>query len=102
MHRCSCRLCQEHPYGSVAQHHKAINRVLASLDEKNRRRFAGLLAIELGPRSQSLLAAITGLSRHTIRRGKRELERPTTQKRTRRIRQPGGGRLPLEKNSPAC
>ena len=102
MHRCSCTLCQEHPYGSIAQHHKAINRVLASLDEKNRRRFVGLLAIELGPRSLSLLSAITGLSRHTIRRGKQEIERPTTKKRTKRIRQPGGGRLPLEKNSPAC
>jgi len=61
-----------------------------------------LLAIELGPHSQSLLAAITGLSRHTIRRGKQEIERPTANKGTTRIRQPGGGRLALEKNSPAC
>ena len=101
MHGCRCAMCQQHPYGSVAQQHKAINRVLVSLDEKNRRRFVGLLAIELGPRSQSLLCMITGLSRNTIRRGQREIERPTTQKRTKRIRQAGGGRLPLEKNNPA-
>ena len=102
MHGCGCALCKQHPYGAVAQQHKAINRVLVSLDEKNRRRFVGLLAVELGPRSLSLLSAITGLSRHTIRRGKRELEHPTTKKGTTRIRQPGGGRPPLEKNSLAC
>jgi len=76
-----------------------MNRVLASLDEKNRRRFAGLLALQGGRRSISLLSRITGLSRHTIRRGKREIEHPSAQE-THRIRRSGGGRRPVEKNNP--
>lgn len=99
MHRCGCSTCRLHPYGAVAQQHTAMNRVLASLDEKKRRRFAGLLALQEGRRSISLLSRITGLSRHTIRRGKREIEHPSAQQ-THRIRRPGGGRLPVEKNNP--
>lgn len=98
IHRCGCIACQRHPYSAVAQQHRAINRVLASLDEKNRRRFVGLLAIQWGRRSLALLSRITGLSRHTIRRGKREIEHPARQI-TRRIRAAGGGRPAVEKNS---
>jgi hypothetical protein len=92
-------MCYNHPYGSVAQQHRAINRVLATLDEKNRRRFVGLLAIQQGDRSIAPLARITGLSRNTIARGKREVEHPSRQRR-RRIREPGAGRSLTEKNSP--
>lgn len=100
MHHCGCATCCRHPYGSVAQQHTAINRVVATLDEKNRRRFAGLLAIQWGRRSIALLSRITGLSRTTIRRGKREIEHPVPESQGR-IREPGGGRLRVEKNSPA-
>jgi hypothetical protein len=99
IHWCGCSTCQRHLYSTMARQHAAINRVLVTLDEKNRRRFTGLLAIQWGRRSFSLLSRITGLSRHTIRRGKREIERPSAKGSTR-IRQPGGGRLPVEKNSP--
>ena len=44
------------------------------------------------------LAQITGLSRTTIRRGVRELRRGTG-RTGKRIRQPGGGRPPVEKKS---
>ncbi len=100
IHRCGCEMCHEHPYGSVAQQHRAINRVLATLDEKNRRRFVGLLAIQQGERSMAPLACITGLSRNTIARGKREVEHPSRQRR-RRIREPGAGRPLTEKNTRA-
>ena len=99
IHRCACATCQQHPYGLLAQQHKAINRVLASLDEKNRRRFVGLLAIQWGLRSIALLSRITGLSRTTIHRGKREIEHPDSKERGR-VRTPGAGRLPVEKNNP--
>ena len=69
-----------------------------TLDEKNRRRFIGLLAIQQGDRSIALLSRITGLSRNTIYRGKREVEHPS-RKRRRRIRTPGAGRPLTEKNS---
>ena len=98
MHRCGCADCQLHPYSHMTEQHRAINRVLASLDELNRRRFVGLLAIQWGRRSITPLALITGLSRNTIRRGKREIEHPT-RPRQNRIRQPGAGRPSVEKNS---
>ena len=50
VHQCVCETCQQHPYSAMAKEHQAINRVLAGLDEKNRRRFVGLLALQLGPR----------------------------------------------------
>jgi hypothetical protein len=101
IHRCSCTTCQRHPFGTTAQQHRAINRVLATLDEKNRRRFAGLLAIQAGRHTRiiSLLSQITGLSRNTIYRGQREIEHPTAKRRSRRVRAPGGGRPLTEKNN---
>jgi hypothetical protein len=98
IHRCSCEACQCHPYTSVAQQHRAINRVLATLDERNRRRFVGLLAIQGGGRSIAPLSCITGLSRTTIHRGKREIEHASP-KRRGGIRQPGAGRPLTEKNN---
>ncbi len=100
MHHCSCIACHRHPYGTTAQQHRAINRVMVTLDEKNRRRFAGLLAIQAGPQTRiiTLISQVTGLSRTTIYRGQHEIERPTVKRRSRRIRAPGGGRPLTEKN----
>ena len=69
-HVCTCDMCQQHPYSAVAEHHRAINRVLATLDEKNRRRFVGLLASQWGRGGIQRLIEITGLSRNTIVRGR--------------------------------
>jgi hypothetical protein len=98
IHRCGCETCHSHPYGSVAQQHRAINRVVATLDEKNRRRFVGVLAIQQGRRSSAPWARITGLSRNTIYRGQREIEHPSPTRRGG-IREPGAGRPLTEKNS---
>ena len=38
-HSCLCATCREHPRSREAQEHRAINRVLATLNEKSRRRF---------------------------------------------------------------
>lgn len=100
LHRCTCVSCQQHPYGQIAMQHKAINRVLANLDEKNRRRFAGLLSLQLGPRHILLISQITGLSRMTIYRGQREIEHSDAKGRGR-VRTPGAGRIAVEKNNPA-
>ena len=99
MHPCQCPTCQVHPSGKTAQRHRAINRVLVLLDEKNRRRFVGLLALQWGARTISFLRQITGLSRNTIQRGKQELEHPSPKHRGR-IRAPGGGRVRVEKKVP--
>lgn len=100
VHKCACQICQEHPYSSVACQHKAINRVLTGLDEKNRRRFIGLLALQWGRGSVQRLRIITGLSRTTILRGRIEVQR-ADRSSSQRVRLAGGGRKIIEKNSPA-
>jgi hypothetical protein len=95
-HACACPECQQHPNGATARAHRDINRLLASLDERNRRLFVGFLARQDGCGSIRPLVRITGLSRNTIRRGLREW-RQLTSETPRRIRRPGGGRKRVEK-----
>ena len=96
LHNCTCEICKLHPYGMAAKEHKAINRVLASLDERNKRRFVGVLANQ--QRNILRLSQITGLSRNTIYRGQNEVEHPR-QNPASGIRRSGAGRLAVEKNS---
>jgi hypothetical protein len=100
VHHCKCKECQVHPYGQIAKQHQAINRVLAELNERNRRRFAGVLANEQGRGGISQTALITGLSRTTIACGRREIEK-SNKNLPSKIRQLGAGRLRIEKNSQA-
>jgi hypothetical protein len=96
--RCQCQACRAHRYSRVAQEHRAINRVLAGLDEKSRRRFAGLLALRLGRGGVQRVHEITGLSRTTIGVGQAELRRTD---RVKGVRRAGGGRPAVEKSVPA-
>jgi len=96
--QCRCWECRERHNASVLADHEAINRVVAMLDERQRRLFAGLLAMRRGHGGILLVAQITGLSRTTIRRGMAEL-RCGVDPNQERIRQPGGGRKLLEKKS---
>ena len=98
IHQCDCETCQQHPFSAIAKEHKAINRLLAELDEKNRRRVAGLLAQQWGYGGVKRLREITGLSRTTIGRGRAELERVDRNTRGR-ARRSGGGRPVTEKKS---
>ncbi len=98
IYQCCCPACQDHPKGTVAVDHLALNRVLAMLNERQRRLFAGLLAMRRGHGGILSVAEITGLSRTTIRRGLAELRRGVGLAH-KRIRKPGGGRKPLEKKS---
>lgn len=97
-HNCNCGTCQRHPHSKIAKEHQAINRVLLGLDERNRRRFMGVLASQRGNVSQ--LSQITGLSRNTIYRGQQEVEHPKRNPASG-IRRRGGGRKLVEKNSQA-
>jgi hypothetical protein len=98
VHYCTCESCRLHPYSQEAKRHQAINRVLSELNERNKRRFAGVLATEQGRGGISHLAEITGLSRTTIARGCREIER-SNRNLPSKIRQSGAGRPLVEKNS---
>ena len=93
VHQCQCAQCQQHPYGAQAKDHLAINRLVASLDEKNRRRFIGLLASHQTHGGIEWLHQITGVSRPTIRRGRNEIQHVD---RTPGIRRAGAGRKAVE------
>jgi len=98
IHRCTCKSCQTHPYGKTAKQHQAINRVLLELNERNKRRFVGVLANEQGRGGTSQLAEITGLSRTTIARGREEIEH-SNKSLPSGIRRTGAGRPLVEKNN---
>ena len=98
LHHCTCEDCKQQPYSKIAKEHKAINRVLAGLDERNKRRFVGVLASQRGNILQ--LSQITGLSRNTIYRGQSEVEYPGKNP-TSGIRRSGAGRWSVEKNNQA-
>ena len=99
VHQCQCAICQQYPRSAIAKEHRAINRVFVGLDEKNRRRFVGLLALQWGRGSVTRLLEITGLSRTTTRRGRSEVRQNKRQPERGRVRQVGAGRHRVEKNT---
>lgn len=70
--------------------------MLPLLNEKQRRALVAAEANAWGRGGSALLARLTGMSRMTIRRGRRELARPRS--RAIGIRQPGGGRKRLSEH----
>jgi hypothetical protein len=101
VHRCRCRGCRSRSDTELVVYHRAINRVIAELDERSRRLFAGIVARQHGHGGVQLVAEITGLSRVTIRRGLRESERGQAES-VDRVRRPGGGRKRVEKKRLVC
>lgn len=101
-HECTCPTCRDHPYTATAKEHAAINRVLATLNEKSRRRFVGLLALHGEHGRLEQLSEITGLSQPTIRRGRAEVQQVEGAAEASRVRRSGAGRKRVEKNSRAC
>ena len=63
-----------------------------SLNEKDRRRFAGWEALRCGPGGRSYIARVLGCSRNTISKGAREVSDLSTREVEQRIRIKGGGR----------
>jgi hypothetical protein len=80
--------------------HTQINLLVSRLDEQQRRWFVALEAQRLGRGGARLLAQITGLSPHTIRRGRRELAAGLAARPAARVRAPGGGRPARETQDP--
>ena len=92
---CPCRRCRQEPNGPIAVQHRSINRLVAVADERSRRLLVGFLAEQHGRGGISLLSRITGLDRHTIARGQRELHGDEAFPPDR-IRQRGAGRKRVE------
>jgi hypothetical protein len=99
VHVCECTACRQHPWSRTAAEHRALNRIVAAVDERNRRLLVGFLAQQHGRGGVALLARITGLNPHTIRRGRRELHR-ADRLPPGRIRRPGGGCKRVEIKTP--
>jgi hypothetical protein len=99
IHSCPCESCVTQPQGKIAEEHLAINRLVATMDEKRRRRLVGFLAHQHGRGGITSLVRITGLSPKTIRRGMRESQRSAAEDADR-VRRPGGGRKRLEQLNP--
>jgi len=99
VHLCRCPDCQQGRRDDIVEEHRAINQLIAILDEKWRRLFAGFWATVYGRGGIARLTVITGLSRTTIHRGQREFLQPEGID-TFRTRKPGGGRKRVEKKTP--
>jgi hypothetical protein len=99
LHVCECATRRQHPGCRTAADHRALNRIVAGIDERYRRLLVGLLAHQQGRGGVALRARITGLSPHTIRRGRCELHQPDRIP-PGRVRRPGGGRKRGETTAP--
>jgi len=96
---CQCRQCLQQPHKATAQLHAHIIEMVALLNEKHRRQFAALMALQFGHGGIKQIAEITGLSRNTIARGKREIKEADFNPN---VRTPGAGRRLTEKKSLNC
>ena len=97
IHQCQCAICQSpEPHPDQEQHHK-MNVLLSRLDEQQRRWYVAVEADRIGHGGTELLSTITGINVNTIRRGRRELADELADRPTDRVRNPGGGRKPIEK-----
>jgi hypothetical protein len=100
VHPCGCEKCRSGEVHPDRAFHQQINVLASRLDERQRRWFIAFEAMHLGPGGARLLGQITGVNRHTIERGRRELEAGLTQCPTDRLRAPGGGRPAAEERDP--
>jgi len=101
VHRCACASCRRRRPHPARALHAEINLFASRLDEQQRRWFVALEAGRVGHGGAQLLAQITGLSPHTIRRGRRELDAGLADRPVDRVRAPGGGRPAREAQDPA-
>jgi hypothetical protein len=101
IHQCPCAECKRQPPGETAQLPVSITRGVVSLEERWRRRFVGLLASQWGSGGVPYGARVTGLSRTTSLRGRRELEQGDLTA-SGRVRAPGGGGVFREKTRRGC
>jgi Rhodopirellula transposase DDE domain len=96
-HECACSACRSGKSHPDRRLHRQINLLLSRLDEQQRRWLAALEATRLGRGGVQRMAEVTGLDRHTIARGQRELASGLADRPRERIRCQGGGRPARER-----
>jgi len=74
----------------------AMKKFYDSLNEKDRRRYAGIEALKLGWGGRNYIARILRCSRHTVSKGAEEVSGLSGKEVYERIREPGGGRKPYQ------
>lgn len=94
-----CPPCQQGIDHPERQRHRQMQVFLSRLDEQQRRWYVALESSRLGHGGDQQLSQITGLDEKTIRRGREELAAALADRPTDRVRQPGGGRPPVEKKT---
>jgi hypothetical protein len=99
VHSCACSICQAASDSEVLRRHQQINLLLSRLTEPQRRWYVGFLAQEPDSPGERQLALITGLSRNTIRHGRRELAAGLADLPPTRQRRSGAGRPAAEKKT---
>lgn len=97
-HRASLSLLVANPELAVEEAKAAIVLFLASLDERQRRLYAGLESLKTGYGGDEYIAQLFGLDRHTVSRGREELLSGTSP--VEGERRSGGGRPLVEKKRP--
>lgn len=101
IHECQCPNCQQAGEHHDKELHRQMNLFLSRLDEQQRRWYVALEANKMGHGGAQRMSQITGMHVETIRRGRRELENMLADRPVERVRQPGGGRMRVEKKSQA-
>ncbi len=94
---CQCAVCGSGLEHRDVEYHRQMNLLLGRLDEQQRRWYLAVESQRLGHGADRLLYEITGVDEKTIRRGREELAASLANQPADRIRQPGGGRPPVEK-----
>src|SRR3972149_2211819 len=80
------------PYGSEIE--AAMKHFYNSLDEKDRRRYAGIEALKPGLGGRNYVARVLNCSRRTVTKGAKEVSGLSGKETDARIREAGGGRKP--------
>lgn len=93
---CQCAGCQGTAPFAEREHHRQMNLLLSRLNEAQRRWYLAVEAQRLGPGADRVLYQITGMDEKTLRRGREELAASLAEQPPDRVRQPGGGRPPVE------
>lgn len=92
-----CSQSEDHPDKRL---HHQVNLLLSRLDEQQRRWMVALESKKIGHGGDRFMAAVSGLSVETIRRGREELDDDLKGRPVDRVRLPGAGQPPIEKNFP--
>jgi len=71
---------------------QCMKRFYETLSEKDRRRYAGIAALNYGHGGRNYIAQVLGCSRRTVSKGAKEVSGLSTAETEKRIRRPGGGR----------